>query len=77
VNALKPKAPIDLWERMEAIERDVLIRRPPNSFTASEYAVKRGVSRSKASTDLYRLAKLGKVKRHKVPGSTLMYWTIA
>lgn len=69
-----PNPPVDLWERLAELEAENLIKRPPNSFTAAEYGERNGFSRNKAINNLNRLAKLGKVRREKAPGSSFIYW---
>lgn len=70
----KPMPPADLWEQLSIVENEVLIVRPPGSFTTSEYAKKREINWNTAVHALERLESLGKLVKHKV--SNRVYWTI-
>lgn len=68
--------PNAIWDKLDAIERQSLVIRPPDSFTTKEYAAKRNHSVNMAQKILYRLHALGKVNRHKAEGGASVYWTV-
>lgn len=75
---VKPEPPSsDVWDKLAAVEKETMAVRPPGSFTVTEYAERRGITRNEARTTVERMAQLGKVIKHKVPGSNLVFWSLA
>lgn len=68
----KPHPPVDLWEKLEEVEREAVLTRPEGSFTINEYREHRGMTWSEARGALTRLEALGKVRRVKTPSR--IYW---
>ena len=66
--------PNSVWDKLEQAENELLIRRPPGSFTAMEYANKRGLTRNAAQNALETLARSGRIRKHK--GTRLVYWSL-
>lgn len=69
--------PESLWDEVARVERETLTVRPPMSFTTNEYADQKGISRHMAGSTLERLSRLGKLVKHKTPGSTKVYWSVS
>lgn len=53
----KPKPPADLWEQLDALRAKE--QRPPNTFTAPEYAKRYGIPESTARHAVRQLVKAG------------------
>jgi DNA-directed RNA polymerase specialized sigma24 family protein len=71
----KPIASPDLWARLDAEYskiRKVVVDRPLGSFTAMEYAVQAGISRSAAHARLARMLEAGRLKAAKI-GACVYY----
>ena len=57
------KAPVDMWEQLSELEDKAQIIRPPNTFTALEYAAKRGISKSSAKCRLDNMVRTGLLEK--------------
>lgn len=60
----RPEPPADLWEQIDSALRDIdLAERPANSFTASEFASHKKLSKANAYYQLGRLKAAGRLRK--------------
>lgn len=70
----RPKAPADLWERLDAIRGEELVaEKPPGSFDSADYASRYHLSPGRARAQLRKLRSSGKVREVGRRGMCIFY----